>query len=78
MKITITFDKSLSEEILRMFNKKVDKEGRIVEEDGSPVFTPEGEELNIDEFAGTSSNPKMFIKSDLPSLIDFSKRHSKR
>ena len=74
MKKTITFDKGISREILQMFNKKVDEEGRIVEEDGCPVFTPEGEEVTIDEFAGIANGSEIFIKSDLPSLIDFSKR----
>lgn len=73
MKKTITFDKEVSEKILEVFDKKV-VEGKIVENNGEAVLSPEGEEVCIDEFAGLAQGSELFIKSDLPSLIEFSKK----
>ena len=79
MKKIITFDNSLREEILSLLNKKMDEEGYIVEEDNPEqrVITPDGEEVHIDEFAGVTKGSEVFIKSNLPSLIEFSKRSPK-
>ena len=74
MKKTITFDKELSEESLGIFGKKV-VDGIIVERDGKPALSPEGEEVRIEEFAGLTADSEI-IKSDLPSLTEFSKKDS--
>ncbi len=76
MKCDVIFDKSLSKEILSTFGKEVNKDEVIVEKSNpsQAVLTPTGEEINIDEFAGITRGSEVFIKSDLISLIDFSKR----
>ena len=68
----ITFEKSAKEEILAIFDKIVDNEGFIVERDDPTqrVITPYGEEVTLEEFAGIRKGSEIFIKSDLPSLID--------
>ena len=76
MREIISFDKSLSKEIIPIFDKTLDGEGFIVEKSNPTqrVLTPDGEEVHIEEFAGISKGSEVFIKSDLISLIDFSKR----
>ena len=76
MKEIISFEKSLSKEIISIFDKTLDSEGFIVEKSNPTqrVLTPDGEEIHIEEFAGISKGSEVFVKSDLISLIDFSKR----
>lgn len=68
----ITFDTSLKNEILSCFGKTIDQEGYIVEADNPSerVITPDGEYITLDEFAGIRKGSEIFIKSDLPSLIE--------
>lgn len=67
---TITFEESAKETILSFFDKTVDDEGFIVEKDtGQRVMTPDGDEIMLEEFAGIGKGG-IFIKSDLPSLIN--------
>jgi len=67
---TITFEESAKETILSFFDKTVDKEGFIVEKDtGQRVITPDGDEIRLEEFAGIGKGG-IFVKSDLPSLIN--------
>lgn len=73
---TAIFDQSLKKEILEVFNKTVDDKGQVVEQSNpeQKVLSPDGEEVTLDNFAGVSKGSEIFIKSDLVSLIDFSKR----
>lgn len=68
----ITFESLAKEEILSIFDKIVDDEDFIVEADDitQRVITPEGEEITLEEFAGIRKGSEIFIKSDLPSIID--------
>jgi len=68
----ITFDASLKSEILSCFGKTVDDSGYIVERDdpSQRVLTPNGEDVTLDEFAGIRKGSEIFIKADLPSLIE--------
>jgi len=67
---TITFEESAKETILSFFDKTVDNEGFIVEKDtGQRIITPDGEEIRLEEFAGMGKCG-IFVKSDLPSLIN--------
>ncbi len=69
--IIITFEESAKEEILSMFDKTIDSDGFIIEKETlQRVITPQGEEITLQEFAGIGKNG-IFIKSDLPSLINF-------
>ena len=76
MKNIVTFDKELKEQILDIFDKTVDGQGIIVEKSNPKqlVLTQDGENLSIEEFAGITKGSEIFIKSDLISLIDFSKK----
>ena len=68
----ITFDASLKSEMISCFGKTIDDEGYIVEIDdpAQRVLTPNGEEIVVEEFAGIRKGSEIFIKSDLPSLIE--------
>lgn len=68
----ITFDASAKEEILSFFDKTIDVDGFIVEKEDTTqrVITPDGEEITLEEFAGLRKGSEIFIKSDLPSLIN--------
>ncbi len=66
----ITFEESAKEVILSFFDKTIDSDGFIVEKDtGQRVITSDGEEITLEEFAGIVKNG-IFIKSNLPSLIN--------
>jgi len=75
MDTLIVFDESLREDILSIFGKTIDADGIIIEKDdpSQRVLTKDGEDINIKEFAGVKRGSEIFIKSDLISLIDFSK-----
>jgi len=68
----ISFDADLKLEILSCFSKTVDDSGYIVECDDPDqrVLTPNGEDITLDEFAGIRKGSEIFIKADLPSLIE--------
>jgi len=70
--VVITFQKSTKELILSFFDKIVDKDGFIVEKGDKTqmVLTPDGEEITLDEFAGIRKGSEIFIKSNLPSMIE--------
>lgn len=71
---SITFNKSVKDFILDAFGKTTDSEGYIVEKDNPTqrVFTPNGEDIKKDEFAGVKKGSEKYIKSDLISLIRLS------
>jgi len=70
--VVITFENSAKDVILSFFDKTVDKEGFIVEKEDMTqrAITPDGEEITLEEFAGIRKGSEIFIKSDLPSIID--------
>lgn len=67
----ITFEVSAREEILSFFDKTTDAENFIVEKEDitQRVITPDGEEVELKDFAGIRKGSQIFIKSDLPSLF---------
>lgn len=68
----MTFDASTRLEILSCFGKTVDA-GNFIVERGDPtqkVVTPDGDEIQLNEFAGIKKGSEIYIKSDLPSLIE--------
>lgn len=69
---TITFDVSLKEEMLSCFGKTIDDEGYIVEKDhpDQRVITLDGNPITLEEFAGIRKGSEIYLKSDLPSLIE--------
>jgi hypothetical protein len=71
----VLFDESLKGEILDIFDKTVDSDNYIVEKSDPTqrVLSKDGEAVLFNEFAGLKKGSEVFIKSDLISLIDFSK-----
>jgi len=76
MQANITFDKTAMEFVLSAFGKSVNEEGFLVEANcpDQKVFSLSGEEIHKDDFAGIIKGSVLFIKSDLPSLIEASDR----
>lgn len=72
----IEFDASAKSGILAFFNKSIDAENYIVEKDNPSqrILADDGEEIDIEKFAGITKGSEIFIKSDLPSLIRLSDR----
>ncbi len=68
----ITFDSSTRSDVLSCFDKSIDSNGYIVERDSptQKVITPDGEDIKIEEFAGIRKGSEIFLKSDLPTLIE--------
>jgi hypothetical protein len=68
----MTFDASAKQQILHHFGKTVDVDNYIVESENpkQKVVTPDGEEIKLNEFAGIIKGSEIYIKSDLPSLIE--------
>ena len=71
----LTFDESIKEDILDIFDKSIDGEGFIVEKSDSNqrVLSEDGQEVNIKEFGGIKKGSEVFIKKDLISLMRLSK-----
>ena len=68
----ITFDASAKLEILSCFGKTVDSGNFIVERDDATqkVLAYDGDEINLKNFAGIKKGSEVYLKSDLPSLIE--------
>lgn len=68
----ISFHKTLKPQILQAFNKKVDKNSYILDENSKErVLTHEGEEIQVKEFGGILKGSLIFVKSDLMSLVSY-------
>lgn len=67
----ITFDKSARNFVLSAFNKRIGEDGYIVEENNpsQKVLTPDGSNIQIDQFAGIKKGSEIFIKTDIISLV---------
>ena len=73
MKPKITFEKSLSKEMLSIFNIFEDNEGYAVSKNGQRVIAFDGKELKVTEFAGVVKGKDgnvIFLKLDVGSLIE--------
>ena len=68
----ITFDAASKQEILSFFGKTIDSDGYLIETDNPAqrVITPDGDDITLEEFAGIRKGSEIYIKSDLPSLIE--------
>lgn len=67
----IVFDSSAKKFVLETFGKTVDNDNFIIDKTtGEKVLSPDGEEVIFDEFAGIGKGSLLFIKKDLPSIID--------
>ena len=69
--LKITFSDDVSKRfILEAFDKGVDEQSYIIENStGERVLARNGEEITFEEFAAIRKGSEVFVKSDLPSLI---------
>ena len=79
MSFRITFDSSARDFVLGAFGK-ITRDGFIVErcQPSQKVLTPRGEEIPVHEFAGIRKGSKVFVKSDIVSLIEAARAISER
>jgi len=69
---TISFDDSLVPNMLEAFGNKVDKEKYLIDKNSRQrVLSLDGDYIHISEFAGITEGSRVYVKSDIPSLIDF-------
>lgn len=71
--VKITFKKEARRYVLGLIDKTVDAEGFIVDNNQQRVLTVDGEEIQENEFGGIRLGSEIFIKGDLPSLMELSK-----
>ena len=71
----IIFDKNAKEWVLNIFNKSVDTNGFVIENDSNKqrVLSPEGKEIANNDLAIIAKGSEKFIAGDLTSLMKFSK-----
>ena len=58
--------------ILEAFGKSINEDGLIVDENGEPVLTPEGDIIHYSKFGGLKKGSEIFIKDDLYSIMNLS------
>lgn len=56
--------------LLEAFGKSINADGLIVDSNGEPVLTPEGEEIEASKFCGLKKGSLIFIKDDLYSIMN--------
>lgn len=70
----ITFDTSVSDLILDLFDKTTDDDGFVIEKNNlERVLTFDGRELPAKDFGGIQKGSEVFIDNNLVSLIKLSK-----
>lgn len=70
----ITFDTSAKNFILESFGKITNKEGYLVEKSNleQKVLTQDGQDITEDEFGGIIPGSTIFVKNDLPTVMELS------
>ncbi|MBN8697000.1 MAG: hypothetical protein J0L87_10755 [Bacteroidetes bacterium] len=58
--------------ILEAFGKSINEEGIIVDSNGEPVLTTDGECIEASKFGGIKKGSEIFIKDDLYSIMNLS------
>lgn len=72
MTTEVTVSREVMKTVLAEFDKAVDEEGFIVEQDtGDPVLTPRGEEVTLDDLAGIAQGSEIFIEDNFVSLLEY-------
>ena len=72
MSVDITFEESAVDHVLREFDKSVDDEGYIIEEEsGDRVLTPEGDELRVDDLGAIAKGSEIFIEDNFVSVLEY-------
>lgn len=71
----VTFEKDAVDHVLASFDKTVDEDGYIVDEDsGERVRTPEGENLKAEELAIVAHGSDLFIDDNFASIVEHVER----
>lgn len=74
MEPRITFDTSVNNLILDLFDKTTDDDGFVIEKNNlERVLTFDGRELPAKDFGGIQKGSEVFIDNNLVSLIKLSK-----
>jgi len=70
----ITFDKTAKHFVLDSFEKAIDTEGYLVEKSNPQqrVLTQNGQEITEEEFGGIIPGSTIFVKNDLPTIMELS------
>lgn len=72
---TIIFDESTLDLVLSIFDKKIDKDGYIIEQETlKRVLTPSGDEVHVRDFAGFTPGSEIVLTKDLPSLLQYANK----
>lgn len=72
---TIVFNDSTRNFVLSIFNKTIDKEGYIIEQESKKrVLTPYGDEVKACDFAGFTPGSEIVLTKDLPSLLQYANK----
>lgn len=73
--MNIIFDKNSTNWVLGLFNKSVDNDGFIIENNNHDqrVLTPDGLEIKAKDLAVIKKGSEKFIAGDLTSLMQLSK-----
>jgi hypothetical protein len=79
MSFRVTFDSSARDFVLDAFGKTT-QDGFLVEQcqRKQRVLTPRGEEIPVKDFAGVRKGSKIFVKSDIVSLLEAARAISSR
>lgn len=63
------------ETVLAEFDKAIDDEGFVVEEDtGERVLTPRGEEITVSDLAGIARGSEVFVDDNFVSILEYVER----
>lgn len=66
----VTFEKDAVDHVLASFDKTVDDQGYVINEDSEErVRTPEGEEIKAEELAIVADGSDLFIDDNFASLV---------
>ena len=72
---SITFQPEARNYVLNLLGKAVDEEGYVIEKDSRErVVTPDGDEVQVSEFAGVHKGSMVFVKKDLASVLQMADR----
>lgn len=75
MGITINFDNSFINEVLAIFDKEINKDGVIVENDSKePVVTRQGDTIKHEDLGAIGNGSEVFVEDNFVSMLEFIKR----
>lgn len=70
----VKFHKKFTEEVLQIFDKQVDSEGYVAEEDsGDRVPNQNGEDVEADNLASISKGSEIYVEDNFVSMLNFVK-----